>query len=129
MSGEEHDTFHAPFCCSPEIGELPIGLRGIIIIRVPFPADSRDVACRVSPFNPLYATGICSVCQSLRAMRRGTPRLYKAAHCLLATTTPSFHPWSSVFICVIRVPFPAVSEPCGTPRLYKAAHCLLTAYH
>ena len=62
-------------------------------------------------------------------MRRGTPRLYKAAHCLLTTTTPSFHPWSSVFICVIRVPFPAVSEPCGTPRLYKAAHCLLTAYH
>jgi len=26
MSGEEHDTFHAPFFCSPEIGELPAGV-------------------------------------------------------------------------------------------------------
>ena len=58
MSGEELDTFHAPFFCSPEIGELPAGLRGtiiiiIFIIRVPFPALSRDVACRVSPLAPV----------------------------------------------------------------------------
>ena len=103
-----------------------VGIRTICVIRVPIPADSRDVACRVSPFNPLYATGICSVGQSLRTVRRGTPRLCKAAHCLLTTTTSSvFYPWSSV---------PSVSSVCsylrtgrrGTPRLYKAAHCLLT---
>ena len=51
MSGEELDTFHAPFFCSPEIGELPAGLRGtiiiiIFIIRVPLPALSRDVVIR-----------------------------------------------------------------------------------
>ena len=77
-----------------------VGIRTICVICVPLPADSRDVACRVSPFNPLYATGICSVGQSLRTVRRGTPRLYKAAHCLLTTTTPSVfirgHPSSSV---------------------------------
>ena len=47
-------VFICVFICSPEIGELPIGLRGTIIIfffiiRVPLPALSRDVACRVSP--------------------------------------------------------------------------------
>ncbi|WP_297273808.1 hypothetical protein, partial [uncultured Bacteroides sp.] len=64
----------------------------------------------------MVAMSCALLSHSLRTGRRGTPRLYKAAHWLLTTTTPSvIYPWSSV---------PSVSSVCSylrTVETWRAA--------
>ena len=43
--------------------------------------DLKDCAALHHPWSSLPS--VSSVCQSRQSVRRGTPRLYKAAHCLL----------------------------------------------